>query len=96
MISPWLKAGPVKYSKFYDKIHTLGSDEVMTASNKEKIVKFSVKLPKMGTKLTYESGTTQTPDRNRYVLFAVPSHVPLASASIPYAQGFVSTGFTDL
>lgn len=95
MISPWLKSGPVKYSVLYNKIIKLGGDSTMSGTYKEKIVDFSVKLARAGQKICYESGTTQTPDKNRYTLFAVQNILPAVNADRVQVNGFVSTGFTD-
>lgn len=95
MISPWLKNGPVKYSVLQNKIIKLGGEATMSSTYKEKIVEFAVKLPSSGQKITYESGTTQTPDKNRYSLFVVQNILPALNADRVQVNGFVSTGFTD-
>jgi hypothetical protein len=95
MISPWLKAGPVKYSVLYNKIIKFGGDSTMSGTYKEKIVDFSVKLPSSGQKIVYENGSTQTPDKNRYTLFVVQNILPAQNADRLQVNGFVHTGFTD-
>lgn len=96
MISPWRKDGPTKYSIFYNKVIKLGGDAAMTSTYKEKQVDIKAKLSKRGMTLTFESGTTQAPDKNRYCLFAVPNIMPALSADRPVVEGFVSAGFTDI
>lgn len=95
-ISPWVKDGPIRYSIWYNKIIKLGGDSQMTSTYKNKVVSFSAKLGKHGTQLTFESGSTQSPDKNRYVLFAVPNVMPALTADRPTCEAFISTGFTDL
>lgn len=94
--SPWLKAGEVKYSIFCNKVVSLGGDAVMTSTYKERYSNISVKLPKAGQRLTYSDGTTQTPDKNRYVLFAIPNHIPAISDDRVIVSNFTETGFTDM
>lgn len=95
MVSPWLKAGPVKYSVLYNKIIKLGGEATMSGTYKEKVCDINVKLGGTGQKVIYESGTTQTPDKNRYTLFAVQNILPALNADRVTVRGFVSTGFTD-
>jgi len=95
-ISPWLKDSAYKYKKCYDKVHVLGTTGVMTADKRQKFFQFSVKLPKAGEKITYENNTTQAPDKNRYVLFAIPDQIP---PTVGYRAGFgcyAECGFTDM
>lgn len=94
--SPWLKDSPYKYKKVYDKVHTLGTVGVMPADRFLKYFNISIKLPKAGEKITWEDNTTQTPDKNRYVLFAIPDYV---STDVPARAGFkayATIGYTDL
>ena len=95
MVSPWLKAGPVKYSVLYNKIIKLGGDSAMAGTYKEKVCDINVKLSGAGQKIIYESGTQQTPDKNRYTLFAVQNILPALASDRVQVSGFVSTGFTD-
>ncbi len=94
--SPWLKSGPVKYAMFCNKTVSLGGDAVMTSSYKERYVNISVKLPKAGIRISYEDGATQTPDKNRYTLFAIPNHIPAIADDRVLVSNFVETGFTDM
>ena len=96
MISPWLKRGPVKYSIWCNKIVSLGGEAAMASTFKEKYVNLAVKLPRSGQKITYESGTTQTPDGNRYTLFAVINILPGVADNRPQVNMFTSTVFTDM
>lgn len=96
MISPWLKAGPVKYSVFCNKIINLGGEADMASTYKEKYVDIKVKLPKSGQRITYESGTQQTPDKNRYTLFAITNFTPAIAGDRAHVSLFTQTGFTDM
>lgn len=96
IISPWVKAGTVKYSVWCNQIVKLGGDATMSGTYKNKQVSVQVKLPAAGQKLTYESGTTQPPDKNRYCLFAVANILPALAADRPQVAGYVSTVFTDM
>ena len=94
--SPWLKAGPVKYDIFCNKTVNLGGEAEMAGTYKEKYLNFDIKLKGAGQKLTYEDGTTQTPDKNRYVLYAVPNYIPAIATDRPIISHFVETSFTDM
>jgi len=96
MISPWLKRGPVKYSIWCNKIVSLGGDATMSGTFKEKYINMNVPVPKAGQKLTYEDGSTQTPDKNRYTLFAVCNILPALAENRPQVNMFTSTVYTDL
>lgn len=96
LISPWVKDGDVKYSVWCNQIVSLGGDAEMATTYKNKQLKLTVKMPSDGVRLTYETGTTQPPDKNRYCLFAVANVLPALASDRPQIEGYVSTGFTDL
>lgn len=95
IISPWVKDGPVKYQVWLNKIVRLGGDASMASTYKEKYLDIKVKLPKDGYELSFETGSTQTPDKNRFVLFAVPNIMPSTVSDRPVAEVFTSSVFTD-
>lgn len=94
--SPWLKDSAYKYKVCYNKVHTLGTVGVMPADRFLKYFNISVKLPKAGEKITYENNTTQTPDKNRYCLFAIPDYVSTDVPARAAFKAYATIGYTDM
>jgi len=95
MISPWKKDGPVKYQIMYNKIHQLGTKTVMDGTYKYQNIDIHVKFPKAGTAIHYADGTTQSPDKNNFVLYAVADQ-SLASPNTNEINFYAEAVYTDL
>lgn len=95
MISPWRKNGPVKYQICYNRIHNLGTKTVMDGTYKYQSFKIDVKFPKAGCPLHYEDGTTQNPDKNNFILYAVADQA-LAAPNTNEINLYTEAVYTDV